>query len=460
MVWGKAISGDSEALFFGALPPGRYRLANLVTQRGNSFFTAPLSTQTKEFDITPGRITDVGALIMTFNTVSERAGRYQISIIENETDTDFALRRIPKAILGKLPDPHPLRQDISIDSAVNQRAIAYAKFTSSVTVQSASADEKTVVFGRTLGQISLWSAETDRWDAFETGSSFNVRSVSILPDGSQLVGCEQGAMFVRQGGTIKPVTSPGAGTIIFVGQSTRGEYMALVRRNRSVTLYGSPSLSSPNWQVRKKIAYRATTTVAAGMANNRLVIMLGELGLVATATVHSIDLDSHEAISYPAGFSWLALPTFDISPDGTLVSIAGITHNRKLLRSTDVGKSWTSTPLEDWVSNVIVKDAQTMYALRTNHRGIFVGAEDSSALLKSSDGGQSWVNMGQLPRFAMNVHLLPRPGWLMLNDIAGNTHFSNDDGKTWRSFRMPVANAGQAAERPVTMDDLKSLLPH
>jgi hypothetical protein len=456
----KATAGDSEGLFFGSLPPGRYRLARLVTGKGNARYSAPLNAQTKEFDLTAGRLTDIGALVMTFDSVGQRSGNYHISIIANEADTNFVLKRIPATVLGTLPDPHPLRQDIAIDSADNQRAVAHAKSTSAVTVQSASADGKTVIFGRTLGLVSLWNSETDQWDSFDTGASFNVRSVNILPDGSQLIGCEQGALFLRAGGITKSVASPGAGAIIFVGQSAKGEYLALVRKNRSATLFGSESLSSPNWHALKKIPYGAVSTVASGMTNNRLTIVVGEMSLAATATVYDIDLDSHETVSYPAGFTWLTPPKFEVSPDGTLVSVAGIPLNRKLLRSTDNGKSWTSTPLADWVSNVLVRDAQTIYAQRADYGGMFVGVKETSVLLKSSDAGQSWVEMGELPRFSMNIHFLPRAGWLMVNDIAGNTHFSIDDGKTWRSFHMPLANAGQAGEHAVTMDDLKNLLPH
>lgn len=437
----KTTPGDAEALFFGAFPPGRYHIADLITPTVTGIITAPLANQTGEFEITGGRVTDVGALVMAFDSVGLRSGRYHVSIISSEDDTNVVLRLLPSEVVSTLVDSRPLRQDISLNSTANWRANLLAKQRSAITAQSIPSEGKAILFGRSLGVVSKWNPETQKWASVDTGSSFNVRSVAMLSDGSQLIGCEQGVMFVNEGGRTRTLASPGDGAVIFVGQSAGGEYLAVLRGKRGISVFGARGLSPADWHELKSLPLEhpnsTMSSVQTGVAGNRLVLIIGESGFVATTTIHSVDLDSHVWTSYPAELSSLGVPKFSIAADGTLVASAGTAYTKKLYRSTDFGKSWSSAPLENWMTTLLLRDSQNLYVQRIDHIGVFSAKDSVSTLLKSEDGGKTWSPTGELPKFMTALYILPRKGWLAANTLVGDLYVSNDDGKTWQFALMP-----------------------
>ncbi|TDR79731.1 hypothetical protein DFP86_10795 [Paludibacterium purpuratum] len=436
----KTTAGDAEALFFAALPSGHYQLTHLVAPQGGNTITAPLDELTKGFDITAGHVTDIGALVMAFDSVGPRSGSYRISVISNENDTKVILKMIPSNVLTNLSDTHPEQRDISLDPVSNQHELSLAKRRSAVIVQSQPVEGQTVAFGRALGIVSLWSPDTQQWKTLDTGSSFNVRSVSLLRDGTLLVGCEHGLVFnVGKNGEVRPITPPAEGTVLFAGQGKDDEYLVVLRNKQVITISGSRGLAPANWHELKRFELEygnsLHSSVQTGIANDRLVLIVGALGFTASTTIHSMELGSHTWVDNPTDLTSLVVPTFSILGDGTLLTSSGTAFTRKLHRSADFGKSWKSTPIENWMTTVIPRNLQTIYVPRIDHIGLF--EKDSTvSLMKSDDGGNSWSPQGELPKFMTDLYVLPRMGWLAVKTQVGDLYLSSDDGKTWRFSPM------------------------
>jgi hypothetical protein len=67
--------------------------------------------------------------------------------------------------------------------------------------------------------------------------------------------------------------------------------------------------------------------------------------------------------------------------------------------------------------------------------GLVSANESVTMLSRSLDGGVTWEQMGELPKFMTQLYVLPRRDWLLATTMIGDMHVSSDDGRTW--MRQP-----------------------
>ncbi|MGH8618045.1 MAG: WD40/YVTN/BNR-like repeat-containing protein [Burkholderiales bacterium] len=434
----KAAPTAGGAIFLEALPPGRYQLLELTMQVGNGSSSARLDRQVPYFEVQANRVTDLGALVIAFESAGIFSGKYRVGFLPSPTDTDSVLQHLPTSLRDRLSAIPPLRVVLAKDPEDNQQILSFARTFSSITSQSELSDGLPVAFGRTLGIVSDWNPGTQAWSHVDTGRSFNVRSVSIEPNGTRLLGLEEGVLLLDDGFSVTAIPPPLTGaSILFVGRRRNGEIIAVVEDRNNYVVFSSPGLKPPAWTELKRFPVERMvnpyldTTPQIALARDRLVIFIGVIGWTADTVVHSLDFATGAWESHPSAVSSIVITKFIVLYDGTIISAGGTAFTRALFRSTDWGKTWVRKPQENWSMQPIVRDNNVMYMWRLDGLAL---TESSSVswLLKSENGGETWTLMGELPKYMSAIHILPKPGWLLLTTRAGSLYISNDDGKTWK----------------------------
>ncbi len=109
-----------------------------------------------------------------------------------------------------------------------------------------------------------------------------------------------------------------------------------------------------------------------------------------------------------------------------------------IYRSTDGGESWEQRPMEiaEMCPAVGIPRPTAIAIDPTNHRSVWVGFE-VDGVRHSSDGGETWVNLGnEIPNLDVHNMLVaagsPAVVFTVVNDDVWR---STDDGETWQPAR-------------------------
>jgi hypothetical protein len=438
----KAVPGATSALFFQALPPGHYQPIELVSGAGGITLTAPLEKLSKGFEVEADRVTDLGALVMVFESVGAFAGKYGMAHLASPDDSAAALKALPQDLSQRLTAQPPLRAGGSADSTANNLALREALSRASITSSSPLIEGKPMLFGRTLGLVSLWDPERQQWMHMHTGRSFAARATAISNDGTLLVGMDQGVMLARSGPEWEVLPPPARNaSILFIGQSVHGEYFVVAEDHSAFVVLSSETLAGPWNELQRFAAGRFlnpshNSRAQVALTPSRLAVIFSPGG-TSRAVLHTFDLATRQWESTELADTGYAIPA-----DGQLVTSGGTAFNPAMQWSTDWGKSFKRIPLENWSILPAFRDEQTIYVRRLEKMGLVSANESITMLSRSRDGGATWEQMGELPKFMTQLYVMPRPGWLLATTMIGDLHVSSDDGRTWK--RQPPAVASSA----------------
>ena len=188
--------------------------------------------------------------------------------------------------------------------------------------------------------------------------------------------------------------------------------------------------------------------------------MLGPAGDDWHLAVHARDFKTLYAASSTAvyqsgdgGRTWTPIRSdrcdwLDVNPeDGTVYCGQGGT----IQISHDRGQSWTSTSVGD--PNIGVR-LHPFAITPGDPQVIYAGIE---SVMKSTDGGQTWLPVGQLGAARLYLTIDPRSSQRMFLSVIDNpcdTYRSEDAGKTW----LPIIRNGSVCR--ITIDPAQGILYH
>lgn len=134
------------------------------------------------------------------------------------------------------------------------------------------------------------------------------------------------------------------------------------------------------------------------------------------------------------GATWQHTPNgassiFDLYFINDLIGF-GVGVGGQIWKSSDAGHSWQQLP------HSTANDQFSVFFLN-EQVGWTVGANSGA---RTTDGGQTWINMPDIPGYAMMVHFTgPDTGYVVGN--SGQTVRSVDGGATWQNLMPSITNA-------------------
>lgn len=424
---GEASAGG--ALFVGALPEGRYRLQEVVSKSRHQTLTAPLEGHELEFDVEVSRLSDFGAMVLTLEGALPGGGsKFRVDHLPSAKDTEAAFALLPEIVQAQLRKQPPLR---TTQSSENAKAVRqFLRERAGIMSQSRVVDEGLVAFGRTLGLISFWEPSSGKWTHLDTGRVARIHSTYVEGSGPQLFGLEEGVVLAYDRGQLHTVNPAGKGTVIFLGRSPHGRYLAGVQERDSIVVLSSPSLKPAVWAELGRFprVFELTsnnyTEAKLAIAGDRLVMVSWDPGDNEwLTTVHTLELDSGKWESIPLDLKSQFLPRMHVSDTGTITLYAGTARVRTISTSVDWGRTWANRPTDIAVS--AFKSEKVMY-------GTGFGDGAKVTIWKSEDGGMHWEQTGVFPGILLSrSYTLPKPAWLLATTVEGRALVSSDDGASW-----------------------------
>lgn len=423
-----AVPSTGGALFFGALPAGRYRIMEVVTKSKYRTLTAPLEGHVAEFDVEKDRLSDLGTLVMTMEGLLPRGGtKFRIYQIFSSQDTQAALSHLPQGVQAQVNKQPPLRRKPSADEVLAMRQ--FARQYAGITAQSRVVDKENVAFGRTLGIVTLWDPVSGKWTHVDTGRSLRVHSVYAEGSGPQLYGLEDGVLLANDHGRLRTINPPGKGPVIFIGRRPGGRYIAVVEERESIAVLSSPGLDPAVWSDLGRFPRHLNrssdkyTDAQIAIARDRLIMVLWDpTDQVGVTTIHTLDFASGRWESFLSDLKSESLPWMYVSDKGTIILYTSTRKGSTLSRSDDWGRRWSSKSSD---MAVAFRNESIMYGWR-------LGDGISMSVWKSEDGGENWQRKGKIDKVLVSkMYILPRPGWLLAATVTGDVLISKDDGASW-----------------------------
>lgn len=441
------------SLFLGVLKAGDYTILRLNDpDRQMTFYPGKEEKLLGSFHVAPGKLTDLGRIVITPLNEKVGAGRSQRVKSNARLLDEFApsARKFYREVLADGWSTHPAVDEI--EQFALRHPIGVSKLI--------ELPDGRVAAPTRLGSILLRDTN-GKWRALQSGSLDSWLSGAPGTDPDTLlvaVGEYSNIAKVDRDGVfhMMPRGNLPMGTLIFVAGDTRRGWVVALRAGPKISLYRSDSLEAPDWQLlyADTLTYNTWTGVqqqlwlwptAAGFAYAR---NSGDIRFYALAGREWTDRSSpgHKPIIniQPSPGGKLGLLTSPGAGFGGISAAAWF--------STDDAKTWVKTGSP---YNVKVTPPKfTTSGLMLESGGVFGGA----ALHGSRDDGKTWTKLSDKVALMDVVYPMPTTGLFKLADssfIPGVgveiLSHSADDGATWvteyTSYDRLLAAAQASAAR-------------
>ncbi len=406
-----------SAVYFGSLPPGRYRPVKFSSEQCGAMCvssTITINESFGEFAVESGRTTDLG------HVVYEEVGYKKVMMVRGASLSNW----IPSYVQEHYPNiptvavgaPYQGWQD---DSAITRSLkIAYdrVRLTSNGLLRPTEASDGSLLFGSLLGMVKQWQpGKPMRY--YDTGMQGAVESVVEVKPGFWLAGGESGRIRLsRDSGATWSDFGSGFPFQNIAGLHVYGErILATVSNSEALSIYET-SLEQSAWQKLSshELEFKFWTGVPifpeSFVVGGNLVTSLPTNRLVVT------NLDTREAKvrSFPG-----SIFRFAAGADGVLRCMCTKALFNNPWNSDDLGETWKPSEHNRYMWVPHFTDDQTGYAVL---KGKF---------MKTSDGGVSWTTVADAPKYGTQLGHIEATGDLYATDGFSFTYRSTDGGISW-----------------------------
>lgn len=383
-------ASQKTSLFFGALPPGQYKITKISakTPAGQKYLALDDSPFLGSFIVHAGKISDLGRLILT--SVNNRVALGRSELLQNN---DALMERFfsDKQILKSEKLSQAWFRTRHKNDIVERFALTHPHGFSSLS----ELEDGQMIAGTNFG-ITLIRSREGRWSALARNKNLNQITVTAPYEhnGSIAVVADEFADLyeITSKGNIKPINKGNLpdGNIDFISSNNDFSlWFIAVERNGFVELYKSKTLANGIWKFQKRV---------------------------------EVNYDQFDGVV--PKFYWR-------SPNG----IGFATKSSSIVSCYDYSSNrWTesSTPEQRPVRSISTTSANNYIGLLTSSSGRLGGLWAQTHI--SKDCGKSWVEIdspysskSHAP-FVVEENFILEAGGLISDE---GIYASKDNGKTW-----------------------------
>ena len=408
-------------VFTGALAPGKYRVNQLLTTGTNYKRWVNVPAAFGTFTVQAGQLTDLGTVIF------EPVGGNKVLFARTPSDTEtreLVAAAFPKVAASVLA--RPVRGwDLGANAADLDKVLADMRARVAPAHSPHVAPSGAVYAGSALGQVLVRRAGQTRWAQLHTGTTREI--LAVIEDGASIIaGGEEGflARSMDGGGSWQRMQAPDGGAILHLVRRPNAGLMAVSLHDREVTVWEQ---AGEAWQMRNRFPSERSFNMAG--LPPRATSGAGCLYVaMPNGAIHAFEFASGQWQRHEAPFSLITLAVA-----GEVLYGYGAQLTNSIWVSEDRGKTWRDLDTSRRAGAPVFTDARTGYVLYIKE--IYAG---KMSVQKTTDGGRTWTEGGELPEAAIRRVMVLRPmvvhpnGPTLLVFANNGTVLSTGDfGATW-----------------------------
>ena len=373
-ILGNRLDGlQSTRAYAGSLPPGRYRIHDLIGTNcklwcGDGGISMPKAGDLAEFTIEAGSVRYLGSVMVSVQSPLPPSKEWRVLWAHTDAPDAVVGQRLLANVYPQLASaaPQPLltgweANEGGVEGATTARD-RIRRFNSGLFEPSPYGADG-ILFGAQNGVVKRWNrAEGVR--LLDTGSPYLIRAALRSADGQLLAGGEAGTLLhsADDGRTWKDASTGLPYGIVLQIKSLGGDELVFsLQHGANVSVYRGRFGDTTFTKVGEWPMEFATWTGLPGMQpemqvqGHRIALTLPSKKGVF------VDLDSGDthAITPPG-----SLANFTYTPDGVMRCTCFRSIAANPWESHDLGKTWADSPLDRWMVLPAFRDANTGFTFK------------------------------------------------------------------------------------------------
>lgn len=428
--------------YAGSLPPGRYRIHDLLGGDcrlwcGDGGISVPKAGDLADFVIEAGRVRYLGSVMVSVRSPVPPAKEWQVFWAHTETPDAGIGQRLLSQLYPQLGAANTQVLDIGWEPHVGttspQLARENIRRANSGLYEPSPFGKDGLLFGALNGVVKRWNrAEGVR--LLDTGSPYLIRGVLRSEDGKLLAGGEASTLLSSDddGRSWKDASAGLPWGIVLQIKSLGGdELLFSLQHGKSVSLYRG-GFADLSWSKVGEWPLEFATWTGLPGAQPEMQLQGRKVALTLPSKKGVfVDLDSgatHDIT--PPG----SLANFTYTADGVMRCTCFRSIAANPWESRDLGKTWVDSPLDRWMVLPAFRDARHGFS----YKGALFSKKKTGVML-TRDGGATWTQRPPMtdpgvwrPTYSADGSLMFFSGIAFRKGEAiEELHWSADEGATW-----------------------------